>query len=76
MSVSGIVNTHFIVAYMLMQHGTEEQKQRYLPRMADRRDPRRVLDVRAGLRLGRRGHHVQGGPRPTAATCSTARRCG
>jgi alkylation response protein AidB-like acyl-CoA dehydrogenase len=34
MSVSGIINTHFIVAYMLMQHGTEEQKRRYLPRMA------------------------------------------
>src|SRR5688572_10003172 len=34
MSVSGIVNTHFIVAYMLMQHGTEEQKRHYLPRMA------------------------------------------
>jgi alkylation response protein AidB-like acyl-CoA dehydrogenase len=34
MSVSGIVNTHFIVAYMLMQHGTEEQKQHFLPRMA------------------------------------------
>ncbi|MGH3444214.1 MAG: acyl-CoA dehydrogenase family protein, partial [Nocardioidaceae bacterium] len=34
MSISGIVNTHFIVAYMLMQHGTEEQKQKYLPRMA------------------------------------------
>jgi alkylation response protein AidB-like acyl-CoA dehydrogenase len=34
MSVSGIVNTHFIVAYMLMQHGTEEQKQYYLPKMA------------------------------------------
>ena len=34
MSVSGIINTHFIVAYMLIQHGTEEQKQRYLPRMA------------------------------------------
>src|SRR5215467_2852570 len=28
MSVSGIVNTHFIVAYMISQHGTEEQKQR------------------------------------------------
>jgi alkylation response protein AidB-like acyl-CoA dehydrogenase len=26
MSVSGVINTHFIVAYMLMQHGTEEQK--------------------------------------------------
>jgi alkylation response protein AidB-like acyl-CoA dehydrogenase len=34
MSVSGIINTHFIVAYLLVQHGTEEQKQRYLPRMA------------------------------------------
>src|SRR4051794_8528282 len=29
MSVSGVINTHFILAYMLMQHGTEEQKQRY-----------------------------------------------
>jgi alkylation response protein AidB-like acyl-CoA dehydrogenase len=34
MSISGIINTHFIVAYMLLQHGTAEQKQRYLPRMA------------------------------------------
>jgi alkylation response protein AidB-like acyl-CoA dehydrogenase len=35
MSVSGIINTHFIVAYMLWRHGTEEQKQRYLPQMAE-----------------------------------------
>ncbi|WP_017934858.1 acyl-CoA dehydrogenase family protein [Nocardioides sp. Iso805N] len=34
MSVSGVINTHFIVAHMLMNHGTEEQKQKYLPRMA------------------------------------------
>jgi alkylation response protein AidB-like acyl-CoA dehydrogenase len=34
MSVSGVLNTHFIVAYMLRQHGTDEQKQRFLPRMA------------------------------------------
>jgi hypothetical protein len=34
MSVSGIINTHFIVAYLLKQHGTEEQKQSLLPRMA------------------------------------------
>jgi alkylation response protein AidB-like acyl-CoA dehydrogenase len=34
MSVSGIVNTHFIVAYMLMHHGTDEQKQYFLPKMA------------------------------------------
>src|SRR5690349_24381186 len=34
MSISGVINTHFIVAYLLMQHGTEEQKQKYLPKMA------------------------------------------
>ena len=34
MSVSGVINTHFIVAYMLIQHGTDEQKQKYLPKMA------------------------------------------
>ncbi|HEU0195429.1 MAG TPA: acyl-CoA dehydrogenase family protein [Gaiellales bacterium] len=34
MSISGIINTHFIVANMLMRDGTDEQKQRFLPRMA------------------------------------------
>ena len=34
MSVSGVINTHFIVAYMIRQHGTPEQKQHFLPRMA------------------------------------------
>jgi butyryl-CoA dehydrogenase len=34
MSVSGVINTHFIVAYMIRQHGTDEQKQHFLPRMA------------------------------------------
>lgn len=34
MSVSGVINTHFIVAHMIRQHGTEAQKQYYLPKMA------------------------------------------
>ncbi len=34
MSVSGIINTHFIVAYLIRQHGTEQQRRAYLPRMA------------------------------------------
>jgi alkylation response protein AidB-like acyl-CoA dehydrogenase len=34
MSVSGIVNTHFIVAHLLLRHGTEEQRAAFLPRMA------------------------------------------
>lgn len=33
-SVPGIVNTHFIGAYLLMKFGTDEQKQKYLPQMA------------------------------------------
>ncbi|MEV4257854.1 acyl-CoA dehydrogenase family protein [Spirillospora sp. NPDC049652] len=34
MSVSGIVNTHFIVAWMIAHHGTDAQRAHYLPRMA------------------------------------------
>ena len=33
-SISGVVNTHFIGAYLLDKFGTEEQKQKYLPKMA------------------------------------------
>ena len=34
MSISGIINTHFIVAYMIGRYGTAEQKESLLPRMA------------------------------------------
>ncbi len=34
MSISGIVNTHFIVAYLISQHGSAEQQAALLPRMA------------------------------------------
>jgi alkylation response protein AidB-like acyl-CoA dehydrogenase len=34
MSVSGIVNTHFIVAYLVAHHGSAEQRATLLPRMA------------------------------------------
>src|SRR5256884_9672167 len=34
MSISGIVNTHFIVAYLISRHGSPEQKASLLPRMA------------------------------------------
>jgi alkylation response protein AidB-like acyl-CoA dehydrogenase len=35
MSVSGVINTHFIVAHMITHHGTEAQKAHYLPKMAE-----------------------------------------
>ncbi len=48
MSVSGIINTHFIVAHMIAQHGTQEQKDYFLPRMA-------VGDVRAAFSMSEPG---------------------
>ena len=34
MSISGIINTHFMVAYLIAAHGTDEQREYFLPRMA------------------------------------------
>jgi alkylation response protein AidB-like acyl-CoA dehydrogenase len=34
MSISGIVNTHFIVAYLVSRHGTPEQRAHWLPKLA------------------------------------------
>src|SRR4051794_4823779 len=33
-SISGVINTHFIGSYLLQKYGTDEQKDRYLPKMA------------------------------------------
>lgn len=33
-SISGVINTHFIGSYLLMKFGTDEQKRKYLPKMA------------------------------------------
>ena len=33
-SISGVINTHFIGSYLLMKFGSGEQKQKYLPRMS------------------------------------------
>jgi alkylation response protein AidB-like acyl-CoA dehydrogenase len=34
MSISGIINTHFIVAYLIARYGTPEQRAAFLPSMA------------------------------------------
>src|SRR5439155_11145134 len=34
MSLSGILNTHFMAVYLLKKHGSDHQKQRWLPKMA------------------------------------------
>ena len=75
-TLSGIVNGSFIAATMIRLHGTEEQRERLLPRLASARDPRGVLDDRAARGL-RRPVDPHDGRRATATTTSsTARRCG
>jgi alkylation response protein AidB-like acyl-CoA dehydrogenase len=44
MSLAGVINSHLIMAYVIANHGTEEQKQRFLPPMA-------AGDKRGGLAL-------------------------
>ncbi|MGH7985314.1 MAG: acyl-CoA dehydrogenase family protein [Candidatus Binataceae bacterium] len=34
MSLAGVINSHLIMAYVIANHGTEEQKKRFLPSMA------------------------------------------
>ncbi|HEV7678406.1 MAG TPA: acyl-CoA dehydrogenase family protein [Candidatus Dormibacteraeota bacterium] len=34
MSITGVLNTHFLVAYLIDTYGTDEQKQRFLPKLA------------------------------------------
>ena len=76
-SISGVVNTHFIGSYLLMKFGTEEQKQRLLPQMA-------TGEIRAAFSLSepelgsdvaaiKTSAHEDA---PTATGRSTARRCG
>ena len=50
MSLTGIVNTHTMAATLIMTHGTEEQKRRWLPAMAtgDRRGALSLSEPDAG----------------------------
>jgi alkylation response protein AidB-like acyl-CoA dehydrogenase len=62
MSLSGIMNTHFIAGYLIRRHGREEQKQKYLPRMA-------TGEVRAALSMSEPGT----GSDVAAITCRAAK---
>ncbi len=50
MSLAGIVNTHVLVAYMITVHGSEEQRQHFLPLMAggDKRGGLCISEANAG----------------------------
>ena len=67
-SISGVVNTHFIGAYLLMHFGTEEQKDHFLPKMATARSappsrspsPRSAPTSRGSRRRRRRARTATG----------------
>src|SRR5437868_7625985 len=63
MSLTGILNTHMIAATLIAQHGTADQRARWLPPMAAGRRAWRAVAV--GARRGQRheGAAVQGDTR-------------
>src|SRR2546423_13407042 len=62
MSLSGIVNTHTIAAYLVVHHGTDEQKKRWLPRLA-------AGEIRGCLSLS----EADAGSDTSAITCRAVR---
>ena len=50
MSLTGIVNTHTMAATLILAHGSEEQKHRWLPVDGLRRAPRGAVALRARRR--------------------------
>ena len=63
MSLAGAMGGHTVVAKLLLHFGTEEQKRRYLPRMA-------TGEIRATMALTEPG----GGSRPCQAMRTVARK--
>ena len=62
MSLTGVLNTHMIVATLIRLHGSRRTAQRLLPAMASRRAPRRPVAVR-----GRRRQRHPGDQLPSPA---------
>ena len=62
MSLSGILNTHKIAATMIERFGTDEQRERFLPRMVHGSFRGGLLVVGARQRQRRRSPPLQGRP--------------
>ena len=76
MSLSGVLNTHFISAWMIETHGTDGAARALPAADGDRRAAVRVLDDGAARGLGRPGDPHPRRPRRATSSRSRARRCG
>ena len=76
MGLAGILGTHLVLCDVLAQYGTEDQKQRFLPRLAKGEPRARHLPL--GAERGHRpaGDLDDGDAARATRTSSTARRCG
>src|ERR1700691_1755858 len=70
MSISGIINTHFIVSYLVGRHGTPEQKAAFLPGMG-------AGEIRAAFSMSEPElglpHREGAGPRADASRADRSR---
>ena len=76
MSLTGIINTHTMVATLFMRHGTDEQQPASAAVDGDGRAARRAVAVRARRRQRHPQHLVQGARATATSTSSTAPRPG
>ncbi|MBA3630705.1 MAG: acyl-CoA dehydrogenase family protein [Actinobacteria bacterium] len=68
MSLAGVLNSHFVSAWMIERFGTDEQRTEHLPRMAtgevraaiSMTEPHGGSDLQAIKTVARRGTHTQG----------------
>ena len=76
MGIAGILGSHSVSCWMIARHGTEEQKQRYLPELAtgERRTAIALTEPGAGTDLQSITH--DGATRTVTTTSSAAPRCG
>ncbi|MGT2486851.1 acyl-CoA dehydrogenase family protein [Methylobacterium oryzae CBMB20] len=65
-----------LVMYPIHAYGSEEQRQKFLPKLASRRVDRLLRPHRAGCRLGPGRHEDQGREDRRRLTGSPAPRCG
>ncbi len=76
MSLSGVLNTHFISAWMIQTQRDGGAAARLPPAHGDGGAPLRVLDDRAARGLGRPGDPDARRPRGRRVRASPGRRCG
>ncbi len=76
MSLTGVLNTHMIAALLIRQHGSDEQRDRLLPRDGERPGCGAPCPCRNRTQAATPGPFAARPAGTATSTCSTAPRCG